>query len=348
VERKAHVAGQLREQADACEAMGSPFYARLLRSSASDVEEGGPCWDILRHDVRPGRGDAVALRFLAAVHRLVLTGRAPDLARHYPSAGGIPDPRHVFGAFIEVVVGYTDELVGLTARPCQTNEVGRAAALVFAFLEVAARTERPLRLLELGASAGLNLRFDRFLYGGGGATWGDPGSPVDLRGLWLEPPPALGAHVTVMERRGCDRRPLDTSRSDDRLTLLSSVWGDQTERFARLAGALRVAEAVPATIEDAEAAVWVGGELAGAAPGVATIVFQSVVEEYLGREEREALGQTLAAAGERASEAAPLARVRLEPLSDVREHGVWLTLWPGGEERLLARAGAHGGGVKRA
>src|SRR5262245_6182968 len=87
-EGRAGVATQLREQAQACEVMGSPLYAGLLREAADDVERDGPAWRVLSSHVAPGRGAALALRLMAAVHRLVLTGRAPELAPYYPSAGG--------------------------------------------------------------------------------------------------------------------------------------------------------------------------------------------------------------------------------------------------------------------
>src|SRR5262245_44634025 len=71
-----------------CAALRSPPYAGLLGRLAADVEAGGPALAVLRgHEADPP-GSALALRLLGAVHRLVLEGRAPDLAAFYPSAGG--------------------------------------------------------------------------------------------------------------------------------------------------------------------------------------------------------------------------------------------------------------------
>src|SRR5262245_51339423 len=245
---RAHVAAQLREQSRSCAEMGSPLYAGLLEKAAVDVEAQGPCWDVLCHHVLPGRGDAVALRFLAAVHRLVLTDQAPGLARRYPSAGGQPDAR-VWREFRDVVAGQPDVVRSLTARPCQTNEVGRSAPLMFGFLALAAAWRLPLRVLELGASAGLNLRFDHFQYGAAARAWGDPASPVDLTGLWRDEPPDVAASLVVAERRGCDRNALDPGDPDSELALRSSIWADQTLRFARLQGALELARRVPAQVD---------------------------------------------------------------------------------------------------
>ncbi|HET7294514.1 MAG TPA: DUF2332 domain-containing protein [Vicinamibacteria bacterium] len=344
MEPRSHVARQLRDQARSCAEMGSPLYAHLLVKAATDVEASGPCWEVLSRHVAPGRGDAVALRFLAAVHRLVLSGRAPGLARRYPSAGGRPDER-VWQEFRGLVEAEPDALRALTARPCQTNEVGRAAPLMFGFLAVAAEWGLPLRVLELGASAGLNLRFDHFRYGLDTVNWGDPKSPVDLTGLWREAPPDLAASLVVAARRGCDRNALDPSDHESRLTLRSSVWADQTERLARLEGALELAARIPAVVDAVAISDWLPEQLASTHRGLATVVYHSVVVEYLPEEAQRDLAATLAAAGSRATPEAPLGWLRLEPISGERHHGVTLTTWPGGRERLLAFSGAHGADV---
>jgi hypothetical protein len=343
-----HLAGQLREQALSCAQMGSPLYDHLLRSAADDAAAGGPVWAVLQPHVSPGRGDALALRFMAAAHRLVLTGRAPTLALHYPSVGGDAGLEGAWEALRDLLEREGQLLRDLAARPCQTNEVGRCAPLMFGFLATAAHTRLPFRLLEIGASAGLNLRWDRFRYGGGGASWGPADSPVDLSGFWAHAPAFADTDVEVVERSGCDLRPLDTTRAEDRLTLQSSVWADQTARFARLQGALALAERVPATVEAASLHEWLPARLAAPRVGVTTMVYQSVVEEYLPNEARRAYVAALEEAGAHATADAPLAWARLEPVSSIREHAVTLRLWPGGDERRLAFSGAHGTGVRRA
>jgi len=68
--------------------MGSPFYVSLLESAASDLEAGGPVWDVLDGYEIENESAALALRLMAAVHRLVLDETLPELAPHYPSVGG--------------------------------------------------------------------------------------------------------------------------------------------------------------------------------------------------------------------------------------------------------------------
>ena len=341
------LAEQLRDQEASCAEMGSPLYAGLLARAARDVESGGPVLQVLTPHVAPGRGGALALRFLAAVHRLVLTGRADALARFYPSAGGTVDVDAAWEALRALLAAEGELVSALVARPCQTNEVGRAAALMFGFLEVAARTRLPFRLLEVGASAGLNLRWDRFRYGGGGAAWGPRDSPVDLDGLWAEAPLHADVTIDVVERRGCDKHPLDPASPEDQLALRASVWADQTARFARLTGALALAANVPATVDAASLDAWVPERLREAHPGTVAVVYHSVVDEYLTEEARRTFHGALAEAGARATAKSPLAWVRVEPADRVRQHAVTLTLWPDGATRQVALAGAHGTNVRR-
>src|SRR5437588_188636 len=82
----------------------------------------------------------------------------------------------------------------------------------------------PLRILEIGASAGLNLRWDHYRYEADGAGWGDPSSSVRLTGHHQGASPPFEIHANVAERRGCDLAPLDASSADDRVTLLSFMW----------------------------------------------------------------------------------------------------------------------------
>ena len=327
--------------------MGSPLYAHLLRRAAADVEVAGPCWALLAEHVAPGRADALALRLMAAVHRLVLLGEAPRLARHYPSVGGRAGIAGAWQAFRAVCHEQSRLVEALLPRPCQTNEVGRSAPLAVGFLEIAARTRLALRCLEVGASAGLNLRWDHFHYGGGGQDWGDPSSPVDLRSFWTEPLAPPDVIVEVAERRGCDPSPVDPLTEEGRLTLRAAVWADQSDRFQRLEGALKLAERVPATVDEASLDEWVAAQLVESWPGQATVVYHSVVEEYLATPVRQRFHAALERAGTAATPDAPVAWLRLEPATALRSHALRLTTWPGGDEHLLALSGAHGTDVRR-
>ena len=340
------LAARLRYQAGHCGRLGSDLYESLLERAAADVESGGPVARLLSGHEDDPADSMLALRMMGAVHRRVLEGHHPELARSYGHSGvpfGRMGPKRNTAVVWQAFRGAIDEdfgpMRGLLDHPVQTNEVGRCAALLPGFLMVAAATGMPLRLLEVGASAGLNLRWDRYRYEADGFSWGDPGSPVPLR-FRLEGAPPQPAEVSVAERRGCDRRPLDPRSEEERMTLLSYVWADQSARLARLRAALEASGDLPVAVERAAAADWIAKRLAEPSRGVATVVFHSVVIQYLDQAERDQFTHQLLEAGERADEAAPLAWLRMEPGGEQAE--IRLTLWPGGRELLLGRAGYHG------
>jgi hypothetical protein len=316
------LAARLGFQARACEYLGSPLYADLLARAAEEVRSGEVVYGVLRgheHDPPPS---ALALRLMGAVHRLVLSGDAPDLTTG-----------DAWPTFLEILREERDTLRQLIELPVQTNETARCAALLGGFLEVARVTGLPLRLLEVGASAGLNLAFDRYRYELGGERWGPEGSPVSIRSALSGRLP-LETPLEVASRAGCDARPLDPRSKEDRLTLTSYVWPDQHERLARLRAALSMAAEAGTRVERAGAAEWIQAQLRRETPGVTSVVFHSIVMQYLPDDERKRF--------EEAVRTAPgsVAWLRMEPADELTD--VRLTLFPGGEERLLARAGYHG------
>jgi hypothetical protein len=332
-------------QAPYCQRLGSPLYRALLERIAADVRAGGQTAEVLADHFDDPPRSMLPLRLLGAVHRLVLAGEAPELARHYPSAGGAAgSDEEVWSAFLAVVERLEDRVRSEVRAPVQTNEVGRCMGLLGGFLTVACRTGLPLRILEVGASAGLNLGFDRYRYSIGDSAWGDDGSPVRFADFLAEGALPLDVHATVVERLGCDAAPLDPRSERDRLLLRSFVWPDQLWRFEPLTAALEMTAEQPAQVERADAVEWARAQLSEPRPGTATVLFHSLVLMYLGEEAQEEFIATIAAAGARASTDAPLTWMRMELGGD--EADVYLTTWPEGEERRIARAGYHGRPVR--
>jgi hypothetical protein len=337
-EQGAPIETLLRFQSGACGGLGSPLYQDLLARAAEDFEAGGPVAAVLAgHEDDPG-GSALPLRLMGAVHRLALDGSAPELARRFVAGGG--DGERTWRTFRDALEEHGDHLRSLVELPVQTNEVGRCAVLLAGFLEVAASFGLPLRMLEVGASAGLNLRWDAYGYEAAGFRWGPPESPltIDFEVDGGEMPEPVA--VLVAERRGCDAAPIDPTSEEGRLTLLSYVWADQTARLARLRAALALAGEVPAVVERAAAPDWIRARLAEPVAGVATVVYHSVVMQYLTPDERKEFEASIDAAGAAAVPDAPLAWLRMEPAGARAE--VRLATWPGGEDRRIALAGYHG------
>jgi hypothetical protein len=334
----ATISQQFRVQADWCRRLGSPLYAHLLSQAAEDYEANGPIRELFGPSAHDRRGFALPLQLMAAVHRLVLEGRAPELARFYPSAGGSLAVEATWEPFCRTISEHRETLRLLANRPVQTNDPGRSGSLLGGFLLIAQRTGLLLRLLEIGSSAGLNLCWDRFRYEWSNGGWGDLQSPLRLESVFVEgAPPAIP--VTVIERSGCDTDPVDVHSPEGRLTLLACTWPDQLDRIRRLEAAMAIARGVSYRVERSSAADWLESRLAQPTPHVATVVFHSVVWPYLAEPERARVTAIIEKAGRGATPDAPLAWLRMEPAT--ADPDVRLRIYPGFGERVIATTAFH-------
>jgi hypothetical protein len=180
--------------------------------------------------------------------------------------------------------------------------------------------------------------------GGPPVRIGPDDATVVFRDRFTAPlPDPPGPMPEVVDRRGCDLHPIDPTTPDGRARVSSSVWCDQTDRFALLGAALRTAQQVPAPLDAASAEVWLRDQLRSPAPGTCTVVYHSIVREYLPATVRSGVEAALVAAGARARPDAPVAHVAFEPDSALRSVAVTVRIWPHAPEpRVLATCGAHG------
>jgi hypothetical protein len=339
LERTAEI---LRLQADACRDMGSPLYGDLLARASDDLLAGGPVAAVLDGHLEARISSVLALRLLGGAHALALSGQAPDLAAWYPSAGGRLDPAEgsprAWAALRQTLADQRESIRRWLDRPPQTNEVGRSAALLGGLLSLNARHQMPVRLVEVGASAGLNLRADYYRVDGDVACYGDPSSPVVLGHAWQGWPPPAG-HIEIVERIGGDLAPIDPVSPAGKLTLTAYVWPDQAERLARLRGALDIAALVPAELRAESATETLAGtELA---PGTWTVLWHSIFRQYLDLAQRAELADEVARLGAAATMRSRFAYLFLEQ-SRAGGCQVVLTTWPGGVRQELGTGSAHG------
>jgi hypothetical protein len=332
----------LQMQGAACREMGSPLYGDLLVHAADDLLAGGPVASVLEGHLDARPASVLALRMLGGAHALALSGLAPELAAWYPSAGGNTDPEpgspHAWSALRQTLAERRDSIREWLSWPPQTNEVGRSAALIGGLLYLTARAALPFRLVEVGASAGLNLRADRYFVPGDSGTYGDPDSPVVLSHGWQGTAPPAGP-VEVISRVGGDISPVDPATPEGQLRLSAYVWPDQADRLARLRGALAVAERVPAELRaESATATLVRTELAD---GTWTVLWHSIFRQYLTQEQRAELADGVARLGAAATPRARFAHVYLEQ-SRAGGCPVTLTTWPGNSTEVLGTASPHG------
>jgi len=336
---------QFRRQARFC-LPGSPLYAALLGAMADDLDSDGITAAVMRPYCEDAPTSVPPLRLMGALHRLVLERRAPEVALHFPSVGGTAPVRDAWPAVQRLLTDQREEVAELVGRQVQTNDVGRSAALLGALLVIGQRTGLPIRLFEIGASAGLNLLVDRYAYAVDNRILGQPDSSLRLQSPWRHYPPAdLARPLDIVERAGCDPFPIDPRTTEGRLTLTSYVWADWIERLDRLRAALSIAADNPVTVERSRAAPWLAHRLGWPRTGSVTVVWHSVVWQYIDAAERAEIETLLAEAGARATHTAPLALVGMDNVGvpDVRSRfEVTLTSWPGGDRELLATTVGHG------
>lgn len=306
------------------------------------MSAGGPSRTLLEPFDGCSFGDAVVLRLLAGVHHLVLSGLAPSLAAHYPSVGGTPG-RTLGVDFLDVLEAHQVELAESLTRPVQTNEVGRSVALLCGYLALG-RQGLPLRVLEVGASAGLNLWFDRYRYETDGGAVGPASSPLRFRNPFVGTAPDLAAMPVVAHRRGCDPNPIAVGEASGQLRLRSLVWPDQADRRARLDHAIECIAAEPMAVDTEGGLTWCERNLAETAEGQLSVVVHSIVLQYMDPIERRRFVRLIEEAGARATPRSPFAWLRMEPAGDLAE--TRLTTWPGGTTRVVATSGYHGPPVR--
>jgi hypothetical protein len=331
-------------QGRVCAAMGSAMYGDVLQLVTGDVEADGVFAQIFAgHENDSGRM-ALPLRLLGGLHRLALEGRAPALRRWYPSVGGDWDAGAGWPDIVQAACEHTEYLRAALDQPPQTNEVGRSAALIGGLLTLTDRFGLPTRLFEIGCSAGLNLRADRYRYRYSGGDWGPADSPVTIDDAWRGALPPTTAGLDIVERHGYDIAPLDATSTDGELTLLSYVWPDQQARLDRLRGAMSVARQVPATLHRCTAADAVPElELTGA---TLTVLWHSIMWQYLSLPEQSTVQTAIEEIGSRARPEAPFVHLTLEPHRRTPDAEVEFLVrarcWPGGDDRLLGACSPHG------
>ena len=284
------------------------LYRSLLLAMAEDWEAGGVVAEICRDWADAAGSAVVQLRLLAGIQRLVLSGAEPELAMYYPNLGGTASPAQAWRDFEPALRRHVGQLREALEIAPQTNEPGRSVPLLVGLFDAVRRSGlESVRLLELGASAGLNLLVDQFFIAGAGWSYGPASSPLRLTDAVVGP--VAPVRFAVVDRRGCDLAPIDASTAEGALRLTSFVWPHDLHRYERLRAALRIAASRPVVVDRASAASWLSSMLEPAAPdGVLTVVWHSITRQYWPAAEIEATARVLDAARGRM----PIAHIAME------------------------------------
>lgn len=333
--------GELSRQAKIARAIGSPFVAAVLEAADRHLEAAPRTAALIRSWPGDPGAAALAMRFNAAIHALARRGRPHALAALYRRQHDDFD-----GAIAAALAAEDEFIVNWMRHPPQTNEVGRAAAIVSALAVAENAFGLPFELLELGSSAGLNLNLARYAYDLGGVAAGAADSPVRIAPEWRGACPPVST-IRVLGARGVDLSPLDTSDPAMRERLLSFIFADQPARAERLSQALAIAQQHPPRVERADALTWLKDRLgAPQAPGRCRAVCHSMLLQYLSADDRRAVEDAIETAGRRADMNRPLIRIGFEWTERRDEVRLTLTCWPSGETRHLATCHPYGAWIE--
>jgi hypothetical protein len=278
----------------------SPRYGAICDGLADD-----PARANLLLDARPGFQNPLIL--LAAVHHLLLGGERHPLASYYATVvGGVA--REVddglYPAFAAFVDAHRPRLADLVStRTTQTNEARRTVVTLPALGLVSRAAEAPLALLEVGASAGLNLLVDRYGFRIGEIAAGPEDAAVRVScAVEGEVGPPVPRSLKVGWRLGLDLNPLDVRDPQTRDWLRALVWPEHPDRLELLDAALEVARRDPPLVLRGDLVDDLAPLAAQAPMGTALTVITTWTLAYLEPERRRAfiarLGEIAAARGE--------------------------------------------------
>ena len=266
--------------------LGSPLYTHLANAVADDPK-------LLALSAQKLDSQPPENMLLGAVHFLLQHNVEAELRNYYLSLVESPLPaEQAFPAFRAFCLDNYEAIVPiLKSRMTQTNVVRRCTFLMPAFQHVVRLLDnRPIAQIEVGCSAGLNLRWDRFGYRHGEQVSGTIDSAVnlstELRGEGLPP---LGEMPTVFGRIGIDLNPLDVTNPDDVAWLDALIWPEHTSRRALLRNAIAVAQQYPVELVQGDAIAQIGKVAERFPSDIPLVVYHSFVMYQVSAEKTAAV-----------------------------------------------------------
>lgn len=285
----------------------APVSARILSELASELDKGGPVADLLcSHSAV--HSPLFGVQALAGVRLLMLSGRAPELSQRFTSAhaaamAGESDSTALLAwlAARTAIVENPGEILAALDRTVQQHQPKTAGFLLRGLTMIGAPK---VRLLELGACAGLNLILDHYRWFGLGWEWGDKDSKVRLAASGPRPP-----NLEIVDRAGCDLQPRDPADPKHAMILQSFIPPEHDALRWDLDDAIELAAQVGVKVARSPAGRWLRENLVPPDDrNTYTVIWHSSFWAYLTEDERHEIETTLTAA----AGSMPLARVAHE------------------------------------
>jgi hypothetical protein len=306
---------------------GSPLYSELVEVVAQDAE-------LLRVMNRIEHLPPPNLMF-AAVQFLLMDGLDDPLSRYYRSVVADPEPPEEVGPeFRRFVLDHETHIVEMgNTRYTQTNEVRRCVALLPMVMMAGLRA---FHLIDVGASAGLNLCLDRYGYRWDDVEW-HPESNLVLEAESRGEPVRVH-EIEVLGRIGLDLNPLDPADGEARRWLDALIWPEHVERRARLRRALVMLEGIDMEMVAGDALVTLPATLDHLPVGEPAVVMSSFALNQFDDAQRARLEAIVA--GARSTR--PIHRVSMGEAPDKSDDWARLVVDDGNGARVAGQAHPHG------
>ncbi|MBK3494231.1 DUF2332 domain-containing protein [Viridibacillus sp. YIM B01967] len=244
------------------------------------------------------QGQPIPNLFFASVHYLLETSESIELMSFYKSfESNTRNPNEAFPYFKNFCLEHEEMLISLfQTKLVQTNEVRRCAYLYPIFTEIYARHHKPLALIEIGTSAGLQLGLDQYAYQyNEGMVVGKTNSKVlltsDNKGTAL--PGSIKEIPLVSNRIGIDLHTNDLNNVEDVKWLQALIWPEHTERRTLFNAATEVVQDLEIELIDGNAVELLEEIVQKISPNSIICVFHTHVGNQIPHVQKELLVKTL-------------------------------------------------------
>lgn len=216
----------------------SPLYETLSVQIAKDH-------DLLKLCSYAKEGQPIPNLLFGAVHYLLLQGENHELKEFYPSiVEKVKRKDNPFPLFKDFCILNFDEIRFIIKNKLvQTNEVRRCAYLYPVFCYIYQQTNKPLSLIEIGTSAGLQLLWDQYAYSyNSNQIYGKHDSFVHLTSKVRDgnlSPRLLSLNPPVNDRLGIDLHINDLTNKENYLWLKALIWPEHKGRLKTFEGAVK-------------------------------------------------------------------------------------------------------------
>lgn len=216
----------------------SDLYKTLSEQIAKDD-------DLLNLCLHAREGQPIPNILFGAVHYLLLQGTDHELKEFYPSVvNDVKRENNPFPLFKDFCMVNTEKIkFMLKNKLVQTNEVRRCAYLYPVFCFIYQQINKPLSLIEIGTSAGLQLLWDQYSYSyDSSQIYGDQDSFVHLTSKVREGNLShnlLSINPKVNKRLGIDLHISDLTNEEDYLWLKALIWPEHRERLENFEDAVK-------------------------------------------------------------------------------------------------------------